>query len=46
MEINLGSTRARTGAQTYAMPNDGGRYRYVMLWCRPFRVPIGVGELR
>ena len=29
-----------------AQGGDGGEYRYVMLWCRPFRVPIGVGELR
>lgn len=45
-DLNLGNMRSLTGAQSYDMPNDGGGYRYVMLWCRPFRVPIGVGELR
>lgn len=45
-DLNLGAMRALTGAQSYDMPHDGGAYRYVMLWCRPFQVPIGVGELR
>lgn len=45
-DLNLGNMVARTGAQTYAMPNAGSAYPYVLLWCRPFRVPIGVGELR
>lgn len=45
-DLNLGAMRSRTGAQSYAMPNAGGAYPYVILWCRPFRVPIGVGELR
>jgi len=45
-DLNLGNMKATTGAQSYEMPNDGGAYGYVMLWCRPFRVPIGVGELR
>jgi hypothetical protein len=45
-DLNLGNMRSITGAQGYTMPNDGAGYRYVMLWCRPFRVPIGVGELR
>jgi hypothetical protein len=44
-DLNLGNMLARTGAQSYAMPNAGAAYRYVLLWCRPFRVPIGVGEL-
>lgn len=45
-DLNLGDLRALTGAQSYAMPNDGAAYPYVLLWCRPFRVPIGIGELR
>ena len=45
-DLNLGNMRSLTGRQTYALPDDGGRYGFVMLWCRPFRVPIGVGELR
>jgi hypothetical protein len=43
---NLGALSSLTGASSYAMRDDGGRFRYVMMWCRPFRVPIGVGELR
>jgi hypothetical protein len=45
-DLNLGNMQSTSGAQSYRMPDDGGRYRYVMLWCRPFRVPIGLGELR
>jgi hypothetical protein len=45
-DLNLGGLRSLTGAQSYPMPNDGSAYAYVLLWCRPFRVPIGVGELR
>ena len=44
--LNLGDMKAVNGAQSYAMPNDGSSFRYVILWCRPFRIPIGVGELR
>jgi hypothetical protein len=44
-DLNLGAMRSLTGLQTYDMPHDGAAYRYVMLWCRPFRVPIGLGEL-
>lgn len=45
-DLNLGPMRALAGAQSYPMPGDGAAYGYVMLWCRPFRVPIGVGDLR
>jgi len=45
-DLNLGDLRATSGAQSYAMPHDGGGYGYVLLWCRPFRVPIALGELR
>ena len=45
-DLNLGNLRSRTGAQSYEMPNDGAAYPYVIIWCRPFRVPIGWGELR
>lgn len=44
--VNLGSLRSLTGAQSFPMPNDGSGYRYVLLWCRPFGVPVGLGELR
>jgi hypothetical protein len=45
-DLNLGSMRQLTGEQRYALPDDGGAYSHVMLWCRPFQVPIGLGELR
>ncbi len=45
-DLNLGSVRSLTGAQSFAMPNDGSAYPYVLLWCRPFRIPVGLGELR
>lgn len=45
-DLNLGDMKSITGLQTYAMPNDGGAYSFVVLWCRPFRIPIGFGRLR
>lgn len=45
-DLNLGSMHATRGHQVYELPDDGSRFAYVMLWCRPFRVPIGIGELR
>lgn len=45
-DLNLGNMKMLTGAQRYPLPDDGSSYGYVMLWCRPFRVPIGLGELR
>lgn len=36
----------RTGAQSYALPDAAGAYSHVLIWCRPFRIPIGIGELR
>lgn len=45
-DLNLGEMRQTTGEQRYAMPDDGARYAHVVLWCRPFRVPIGLGELK
>ena len=45
-DLNLGNLRSRSGAQSYEIPGDGTGYRYVLIWCRPFQVPIGLGELR
>lgn len=45
-DLNLGNMRSLTGQQRYELPNDGSGYSYVMLWCRPFRIPIGLGDLR
>ena len=44
--LNLGNLRSGSGAQSYPMPNDGGGYRYVLIWCRPFTIPIGLGDLQ
>jgi hypothetical protein len=43
---NLGNMKSTSGAQSYSMSDGGSDFRYVILWCRPFRIPIGVGELR
>ncbi len=45
-DLNLGNMQALTGRQRYTLPNDGSAYGHVVLWCRPFRIPIGRGELR
>jgi hypothetical protein len=45
-DLNLGNMQSLTGRQRYTLPHDAGGYGYVMLWCRPYRVPIAVGELR
>lgn len=45
-DLNLGPMKATRGAQSYELPDAGGSYTHVVLWCRPFRIPIGVGELQ
>jgi hypothetical protein len=45
-DLNLGELRSLTGSQRYELPNDGSSYDFLVLWCRPFRIPIGVGEWR
>ena len=45
-DLNLGDMKAVSGAQSYDIPGDGTGYRYVLLWCRPFQIPIALGELR
>ena len=45
-DLLVASLRSRTGAQSYALPGDGQGYPFVILWCRPFQIPIGVGELQ
>lgn len=44
-DLNLGVLKALSGAQTYRLPHDGRGYRYVLVWCRPLRIPIAVGDL-
>ncbi|HLA77752.1 MAG TPA: hypothetical protein VJU18_09255 [Vicinamibacteria bacterium] len=45
-DFKVGALLKTSGAQSYALPDDGNAYRFVLLWCRPFRVPIGIGELK
>jgi hypothetical protein len=45
-DLRLGALGSRTGAQSYDLPHDGSQYPYVVIWCRPFAIPIGLGELR
>lgn len=45
-DLNLGDLRATRGAQSYRLPDDGSAFSHVVLWCRPFRIPIGAGTLR
>jgi hypothetical protein len=45
-DLNLGNLRSLAGAQAYDLPHDGSAFSHVLLWCRPFRVPIAFGELR
>lgn len=46
-DINLGNMQATTGSQSYDMGNNGAAgHGFVLLWCRPFRIPIAVGELQ
>lgn len=45
-DLRLGNLASRNGKQRYSMPDDGSRYRNVLIWCRPYTVTICFGELR
>lgn len=45
-DLNLGQIKATSGAQQYALPDDGTAYRYAVIWCRGVNLPFGFGELR
>lgn len=45
-DLNLGEIKAFAGVQQYALPDDGGAYRYAVIWCRAVNLPFGFGELR
>jgi hypothetical protein len=45
-DLNLGQIQAFSDAQSYALPNDGSSYSYVVIWCRAVALPFGFGELR
>lgn len=44
--LRLGVLLHNQGAQSYPMDQDGAAYSRVVIWCIPFRVPIGLGDLR
>lgn len=45
--LRVARLKGSDGAQRYTFktPADLGAYRYVILWCRPFSVGIGLAEL-
>ncbi len=45
-DLDLGPIQSRRGAQTYALPDAAAQYPFVVVWCRPFQVPFGFGELQ
>ncbi|MCL4821676.1 MAG: DM13 domain-containing protein [Vicinamibacteria bacterium] len=45
-DLNLGDLRSTRGEQSYDLPDAGSQYGFVVIWCRPFRIPIGLGELQ
>lgn len=45
-DLNLGPIKARRGAQSYTLPDAATALSHVVVWCVPFRVPFGSGELR
>lgn len=45
-DLDLGPIQSRRGAQTYILPDAAAQYPFVVVWCRPFQVPFGYGELR
>lgn len=45
-DLKLGNLIAVSGKQRYRMPDSGSGYAFVLVWCRPARIPIAAGELR
>ncbi|MBI4095081.1 MAG: DM13 domain-containing protein [Candidatus Liptonbacteria bacterium] len=46
--IDLGQIKATKGNVNYALPadTDTGKYRYVLVWCKPFSVLFSYAELK
>ena len=46
--IDLGELKSNEGAQQYALPDDINinTYDYVIIYCKPFSVVFGNGELK
>ncbi len=44
--LEIGAVTQFSGSQQYEIPTGVGLndYRYVLFYCKPFRVPVGVGE--
>ncbi len=45
-DLDLGPIKSRRGAQVYTLPDAATEYPFVVVWCRPFQVPFGFGELQ
>jgi hypothetical protein len=45
-QLDLGALKAFSGAQTYALPNDGGSFSHAVIYCRAVRLAFGYGVLR
>ena len=45
--VDLGAIKATKGNVNYDVPaaTDTEKYRYVLVWCEPFRVLFGYAEL-
>jgi hypothetical protein len=44
--LELGALRSFSGAQSYDLPNDGGAYSLVVIYCRAVQLAFGFGNLR
>jgi len=45
-DLDLGPVVAFSGAQSYALPDDGAQYPFAVIWCRAVALPFGYAELR
>ena len=44
--LELGALGSFSGAQSYDLPNDGGAYSLVVIYCRAVQLAFGFGNLR
>lgn len=45
-DLTLGTLQNQNGRQSFAMPDGGDSFRFVVIWCRPVSLAFGAGELR
>ena len=45
-ELDLGLLKAVQGAQSYPLADAASSFGFVVIWCQPYAVPFGFGELR